>query len=233
MDAYVLVDYDNLTAPFQQLTLSVLASRARARVDGELPTAADVYVRLYGGWYGGLGLTSKGTRLAQEIQSTFPLLQATPGSPLKRTFCEIASGLLASRGHVLHHTFRERPGIRSRLSFAPHQDCKKLTGCSAADVARWSRGQCPEQGCAVTAEDVFKYHEQKLVDTLLCCDLIALASRTPATPVFVVSDDDDMIPAFMMAGLASSTVWQLQVRQLKSRPYALILQQHNIRTARL
>ena len=42
--------------------------------------------------------------------------------------------------------------------------------------------------------------QQKLVDTLICCDLLSLCTD-PGTSVFLVSDDDDFVPALLLAGL--------------------------------
>lgn len=233
MDAHVLIDYDNLTALFQRMSLRTLALRIQATADQQCSTLNDIFIRLYGGWYGPAGLTNKGTRLAQEIRLTFPLLMPVAGSQIRRIHCEIASSLVASRGFVLPNTFRERPGIRGKLRLIPHKSCVNSALCTAAHVVHWSNGRCPEQGCQVTAKEVFAYYEQKLVDTLLCCDLIALANQSPTVATFVISDDDDMVPAFLMAGLASGHVWQLQMRRMNSRPYAMAMQQHNVQVAAL
>lgn len=231
MDCYALIDYDNLLDSFQTTGLVSLSTRLRTLIDSEITDAEDVYIRLYGGWYGSMGLTNRGTRLAQEISANFPVTTLTGGGAIRRTHCEIASSLVDSHGQVLPHTFRERPGIRGKLTYTAHGSCSNSAICSAAHVARWSRGVCPHPGCQVKATDIFKYHEQKLVDTLLCCDLIALSARFPRVAVFAVSDDDDMVPAFLMAGQSSPLVWHVQMRQMAHRPYAMILQQHNVRTA--
>ena len=232
MDAYVLVDYDNLTLVHQNSTLVSLALRIQSIVESSIPNVGDIHVRLYGGWYGPLGLSQKGTRLAQEVRQSFPIPGVT-NAAIRYTHCELASALVDSRGEVLAHTYRQRPGIRGRLASTIPSGCSNQSTCTAHHVVAWSKGRCPVTGCNVSTTDVFTYYEQKLVDTLLCCDLVALSMRIPSEPVFVISDDDDITPAFLLAGKKSTQIWQIQIRNSGNRYYDSLLKQNNVQVCSL
>jgi uncharacterized LabA/DUF88 family protein len=54
-------------------------------------------------------------------------------------------------------------------------------------------GKCPKGGCTVLNCDLVYRHEQKIVDTMLTCDLIHAANRLPDR-IILVSGDDDFLP---------------------------------------
>src|SRR5437016_2321261 len=123
MDAYVLIDYDNLLPKFQNLTLGPLARRIAAGIDQLLPGVADIFMRLYGGWYSEKGLTRKGTLIAQDSQSNFPIMIVQGTTILRRIHCEIASALIDFKTDILMFTYRRRTGMRSKLSMALPSTC--------------------------------------------------------------------------------------------------------------
>jgi len=228
-DGYVLVDYDNLLPLFQSLPLASLAQRISSTLDKLSPGLNDVHIRLYGGWYSDKGLTNKGTRIAQEALR-FPLTIGHQGKILRRVFCEIASSLIDRKADTLFFTFRKRTGFRSRLAITLPAGCVDPTNCTVRAVSKWSSGTCPHTGCTITAPEVFSYYEQKLVDTLLCCDLIALGKRSPGPVIFVLSDDDDIVPACLLAAGGGASIFQLQMRAPAARSYDALLQQNNVRS---
>jgi len=228
-DGYVLVDYDNLLPVFQNLPLASLAQRVSGTLDRLSPGINDVYIRLYGGWYSDLGLTNKGTRIAQETLQ-FPLTTTLQGKILRRLFCEIASSLIDRKADTLFSTFRKRAGFRSRLAVTLPNGCVDPPNCTVRAVSGWSSGKCPHTSCAITTNDVFSYYEQKLVDTLLCCDLIALGRRSPAPVIFVLSDDDDIVPAYLLAAAGGASVFKLEMRASVAQSYGGLLQRNNVRS---
>lgn len=54
-------------------------------------------------------------------------------------------------------------------------------------------------GCQVTAQSAFVSAEQKMVDTLLACDLIDLVLSADVTHITVVSGDTDFVPPILFA----------------------------------
>jgi hypothetical protein len=232
MKTHILIDYDNLPANVKGGGLASLARMVNRTVEVQYPSVAEIGIRLYGGWYDINGLTRVGTSLAQEIGTVFPLVIATNGHIGCRIHCDIASSLIDTPADLLLHTFRQRKGMRSRLTVAQVPNCANPSSCSAQAVARWSRGRCHVAGCSVSAQSVFTFSEQKLVDTLLCCDLLAIAMRGQTEPVFVISDDDDMVPAMLLGGRLGGAIHVLEGRARQSA-YGALLQRYNIQITSL
>jgi uncharacterized LabA/DUF88 family protein len=232
MKAHVLVDYDNLPDTVRRSGLASLARTVHRTVEIHHHSADEIGIRLYGGWYDTHGLTQAGTCLAQEIGASFPMVVATNGQIGCRIHCDIASALIDTPADLLLHTFRQRKGIRSRLTAARVPNCANPGSCTVQTVAQWSRGRCHIAGCSVSANSVFTFNEQKLVDTLLCCDLIALAMRGETEPVFLVSDDDDMVPAVLLGGRLGGAIHILEGR-VRQSAYGALLQRYNIQTSSL
>jgi hypothetical protein len=64
-------------------------------------------------------------------------------------------------------------------------------------ITRRSQRECHVDGCAVKNEEAFVLREQKMVDSMICCDLIALSAG--GATLIVMSDDLDVVPAVAMA----------------------------------
>jgi uncharacterized LabA/DUF88 family protein len=66
-------------------------------------------------------------------------------------------------------------------------------------------GSCPMAGCNVAIPDLVYRHEQKIVDTMLTCDLIH-AATAGYDRVLLISGDDDFLPSLrsvLLRGVAA------------------------------
>jgi hypothetical protein len=228
MEAFALVDYDNLPSIVQQAGLHNLAHQIDVVAQAGNPGLSDLHIRLYGGWYTHAGLTNKGTLLSQAIGATFPIPLMASGGTRRYLRCEIASALLCSPADIFYATLRQRAGMRSRLTAKTPIWCANPGGCTIQASVRWSRGSCSVAGCSVVPTEAFEYYEQKLVDTLLCCDLVYL-SLAQNDPIYVISDDDDMTPAILMASKYANFVSHLRRPPVVPRVYDPILVSNKVR----
>jgi uncharacterized LabA/DUF88 family protein len=71
--------------------------------------------------------------------------------------------------------------------------------------------KCPDLACAVTAEQALKKREQKLVDTLLACDIVTLAV-SGVKEIVLVSSDDDFWPAIHAAASFGTKIIRILTR---------------------
>jgi len=55
------------------------------------------------------------------------------------------------------------------------------------------KGYCPKFGCRVSVGDLVYRHEQKIIDTMLSCDLIYAAGGR-IEHIGLISGDDDFLP---------------------------------------
>jgi uncharacterized LabA/DUF88 family protein len=132
------------------------------------------------------------------LQRDFPAIVRVPlGNGANLTLkanAELAVSLLQEPGHHLFNTYR-RKGKPSNVRV------EKPTEVGCVDAAcvlpqmkqLLSKGSCPKAGCTVTNCDLVYRHEQKIVDTMLTCDLIHAVDRVSGR-VVLVSGDDDFLP---------------------------------------
>lgn len=227
MDAFILIDYDNLPHAAKSAGLTALALRLDSDVRPFVHVRTDIRIRLYGGWYNATGLTNAGSVLTQEIGGAFPIPVGSGGRIARRISCEIATSLIDSTGDVFLYTMRPRRGMRAVLRSQAPARCLNAATCTVNAVEAWSRGACPSSGCPVSVSESFTYYEQKLTDTLLCSDALALAQRSPAPATFILSDDDDMTPAILMAAKTGAPIFHIR-SSVQSKFYDGILRQNSV-----
>jgi hypothetical protein len=228
MDTYALVDFYNLPQAILNAGATSLVSQMDSLVRSTNPDTQELFVRFYGGWYDEAGLSNDGTLLVQEISKNFPRPIRTAGGGISHTHCAIASSLLQVRGELFFATLRERRGM-ARFDRTPTPPgCINAASCTAPNVIEWSRKGCPTTGCPVSSSDAFLCKQQKLVDILLCCDLVTLATAGLTARVFLVSEDDDFIPAIILASSLGATVWHVRTKQKKVRLYDAMLLRNKV-----
>ena len=215
---YILIDYFNLPSALLRLGITGLVESLHLKLLSRFPDWGDTLVRLYGGWYNHAGLTRDGTLLVQDLTNDFPLIFRSPDGKIQHVRCEIASSLLRYPGELFVATFRPRHGMQPFLKQPPPGECVNPNNCTISTVIHWSRKGCPTPGCAVSSQDAFQCNQQKLVDTLLCCDLITLSADS-SNRIFVVSEDDDFIPALLLARAHSADIWHVRTKPSKDRLY--------------
>jgi len=63
---------------------------------------------------------------------------------------------------------------------------------------------CPVNGCTVTNSTAFTIIEQKMVDTMLSCDILFISDQPQVSSVIIMSDDFDIHPAIALASVKTS-----------------------------
>lgn len=226
----VLIDYHNLPAELTRRGVAELWNRLRASIGVEVGDSEnDTTLRLYGGWYDEMGLSRDGDRVARDMDCSFPILIKHP-SGLQRVHCELASSLHVMRDCFFPATVRNRRGLKRAVKTEGTLDCAYPDRCSIPSVMHWVNGRCPELKCNVDSGMAFRRKEQKLVDTLMCCDLISFALESPTSPIFVVSEDDDFVPAMLLATHLGGNVCHVRTVAGRHGFYDDILVQLGIRT---
>jgi uncharacterized LabA/DUF88 family protein len=136
--------------------------------------------------------------LTVELHRDFPAIIRIPrgdGSNLGlKANAELAVSLLQEPGHHLFNTFR-RKGKPSNVRVEKPAEVGCIdAACVLPQMKQLlSKGSCPKAGCSVTNCDLVYRHEQKIVDTMLTCDLIHAVDRVSGR-VVLVSGDDDFLP---------------------------------------
>ncbi len=197
--AIVFVDYDNLLPTQKSTGMLDVVTKVLVQVPW-VPsvTRGNCEVRVYGGWYEGNQITRMAQDLSVELQRDFPAILRVPlgnnNNLVLKANAELAVSLLQEPGHHLFNTYR-RKGKPSNVRVEKPGD----VGCT--DIAcvlphmrqLLKNGNCPKAGCLVSSCNLVYRHEQKIVDTMLTCDLIHAVDRVSGR-VILVSGDDDFLP---------------------------------------
>ena len=197
--AIVFIDYDNLRLAKKELSVLDVATRVLVQLQWDQSQARGCCeIRVYGGWYEGNQITRMAQELAVNLKRDFPAVIRVPIGdgkylPLK-TSAELAFSLLQEPAYHLFNTYRKKEKPRNVRIEKPSQ-----VGCEDADCLLpqmknlLNKGSCPKMGCSVTSCELVYRREQKIVDTMLACDLIHAVDRVSGQ-VILVSADDDFLP---------------------------------------
>ncbi len=195
----IFIDYDNLEPAQKAAGILDVVTKALVQIPLDGATIrAKCDIRIYGGWYEGTEITRKAEDITIEIQRDFPKIIRLPLSGQRHVAvsanAELAVALLQEPGHHMFDTFRRKGNPNNVRVEGP-----AVVGCTDPECALLmmkkllKTGKCPKTKCSVTVGNLIFRHEQKIVDTMLSCDLIHAASGIYKW-IILVSGDDDFLP---------------------------------------
>lgn len=202
----VLVDFDNFSPPAHSFNESALRHKLLECIQSALRAhggGAVVQIRLYGGWMEGGILSRRGS----EIASLLPLVDPFPithGGLITRGSLTLATSLIGDQ-RIFADTYRRRgmvPRLRLKDAPLPEGCAEDMALCPARILKQFTQSatrRCPSTSCTVTAERAFLAHEQKMVDTLLSCDLFEMLDDPACRGVTLVTSDTDFVPPLISA----------------------------------
>ncbi|WP_225243459.1 NYN domain-containing protein [Janthinobacterium lividum] len=199
MNVAILVDYDNLLLSHKTAGLLDLATRVLMQLPkAEGQARGGCEMRLYGGWYEGTAMTKPAQDLSVALQASFPTVIRVPNRSgdlsALAVNASLAVSLIEEPAHHLFDTFRKKGKPQNvRVKDPVDVGCTDAA-CTLPLLKKLLRhGSCPVASCAVSATDLVYRSEQKIVDTMLTCDLL-YAQHQGWDHVVLVSGDDDFIP---------------------------------------
>lgn len=199
-DNYFGTDISNITSESLELAFSELVIFCEEK----FRDFDSISIRLYGGWYNEMSLTKQASALQQLLYhvSVFPKVQK---GKIIHGSIEMVSELYGIPNFTWGYTYKETNGIkRVRIDFdkvdevcSNHRDiCPKFI---LYNITRDKGRKCKVEGCYSVHKDIFKGIEQKMVDTLIACDIISLAEEKTTKGLVVISDDQDHFPSLALA----------------------------------
>jgi uncharacterized LabA/DUF88 family protein len=199
MNIAILVDYDNLLPNQKAAGLVDVASRVLMQLPLLAPQIrGECEMRLYGGWYEGSTMTKLAQDLSVAMQVDFPNILRVKNNAGGLTPISVKASLAMALSedpvHHLFNTFRKK-GKPQNVRIENPQDvgCAK-NECTLMLLKKLLKsGKCPVDSCVATSNNLVYRREQKLVDTMLTCDLLH-AHTQGVDYIVLVSDDDDFIP---------------------------------------
>jgi len=210
----ILVDYDNIEKSTLRHGVVHVVNRIVSKIDPtEVDSSHRITIRLYGGWYLNNSFTHKAQLISSDILANFPnTAMLSDGTTNVVVNCEMAYSILADPTNHLFSTFRPRGFPNGLGAKNPIVDCGCTnTNCPIIAVHDFLVNNVCGTCKTIKPEDVYYRGEQKLVDTMLTCDLI-FSSNQPAN-LGVVSSDDDFWPGIKTTLINGKKVIQLHTRK--------------------
>lgn len=223
----IFVDYDNLLPAQKSAGILDIVTNVLVQVPCEQSVKrGKCEIRVYGGWYEGNQSTRRAQDLMVELQRDFPNIIRIPrgdGSNLEmKAKAELAVSLLQEPGHHLFNTFRRKGKPSSVQVEKPNEVGCVDSACVLPQMKQLlSKGSCPKAGCTVSSCELVYRQEQKIVDTLLACDMIHAVNRVSGY-VILVSGDDDFLPplrAVLLQGVSAVRCYPKKNMQRTAFPH--------------
>jgi len=204
----VIIDFDNYFGS----DMSIISSEDLELAFSEIVNLCEtkfsefdrVDIRLYGGWYYETTLTKQASTIQQLLYnvSVFPKVQ---GGKAIQGSIEMIAELYDIPDFTWGYTHKETDGIkRVRINHeCVDTVCKENRPiCPKFILYKFTDKKdkhCPVSGCANLQKNVFKGIEQKMVDTLIACDILSIADDENVKGILVISDDQDHLPSLALA----------------------------------
>jgi len=210
----IIIDFDNyfgsdvskLSSEFLEFTFKQWIKLCEQEFTG----FNSIQVRLYGGWY----KESTFTKLASKIQQLLSNVDVFPKVSDGRIVngkIELATTLHIKPDFVWLHTHKETSGVKririnheciDTMCVQNKDTCPKYTLYKFTD----GKGKkCHIPSCENIHKDVFKGAEQKMVDTLIACDIISISQDRNMNGLILISDDQDHLPSLALASETKTT----------------------------
>lgn len=204
----IIIDFDNffgtdinrLTSEKIELALSGLINICEERYKD----VTNIHIRLYGGWYKELDITRQASAL-QRLLVDVQLFPKIKGRNKISGSVEMVSEIIGIPGYTWGFTHKEFEGVKP-IRINPSCDdsicvhnkdkCPKYI---LKNFTSTKDKQCVVPSCLNIHRDVFHGNEQKMVDTIIACDILSVIEEHNFRGLMVVSDDQDIFPSIALA----------------------------------
>lgn len=204
----IIIDFDN----FFGTDLSLINSESLELSFSELVNLCEskfrdfdsISIRLYGGWYNEMSLTKQASSLQQLLYNVNVFPKVQKGKVINGSI-EMVSELYGIPNFKWGYTHKETNGIkRVRIDFdkVDYVCSNNRDSCPKFILYNFTRNKdkkCKVEGCNSIHKDIFKGIEQKMVDTLIACDILSFAEEEKTKGMVVISDDQDHFPSLALA----------------------------------
>lgn len=165
---------------------------------------SSIEIRLYGGWYMGTALTKQASTLQQLLYNVnvFPVIRE---KKIVRGHINLISEMHGVPNFRWDHTYKETEGMRPvRINFECIDElCKNnREQCPKFILNKFTKKKdklCAIQNCSNLHKNTFKGIEQKMVDTMIACDIISITDDNTVKGLLIISDDQDLYPSIALA----------------------------------
>ena len=211
---YILVDYDNLeknacisvgqsASAIMEIVRNLDQKSAFFNSSSKLQ---NINILLYGGWFFYDKLSYMAQDLRRQINCDFPQLYRLKSNIQINVQCEMVYSIFSlGKSNFFYATYRQYParfGIDKKYT-----KCCKDGDICVDFIREWIKNKkCCY--CSTENENLFVSIGQKMVDSMIFCDLHFL-SQSKENMIAVVSSDDDMIPVIFQVNVMSDKIYHV------------------------
>ena len=178
------------------------------QANSAIPSAGEITIRLYGGWH----RETLDTRVDVRHMMNRAIANIPRRCGAQRIRTQLADHPVWDPTTPLLRSLREAPLTRVNARLTRSEHCASPASCTFEALRSWCRGRCPERGCPVKLRHVSRQTRQKMVDTLLTADAMAIIQERLAQAVVLASDDGDMVPALLALSASDVALTHLRRR---------------------
>lgn len=210
--AGIIVDFDNIfKKPISHYSADDIRNVVAAAIGilrNQVPDIECIKVRLYGGWYQGRSMTQKASVLSSlipAVETIFPILNP-PQKIIGKI--ELATALYMQK-YIWYDSYKEKAGIPTlRIDDTKLGDTCQVQPdmCPVKILRKFTEHKskvCHHENCDTNHSEVFFEREQKYVDSMMVCDVIAMSMDSEISVITVMTDDVDVFPSFSTARMVS------------------------------
>ena len=204
----MIVDFDNVFREniSKYTNNSIIKNSIDSAIDSILESIYDVeyiLVKMYGGWHQEDILTNKASTILSiipDIETLFPRVYSN-----KKIYGSIELAFnLSDIEHEWHYTYKEQrglPGLRIKKDAMKDSCHANHNTCPIHILYRFidQRKTCLTTNCSNKILDtIFMYKSQKMVDTMMACDIISACDDPNTIGIYIMSEDIDLFPAIAL-----------------------------------
>ena len=222
MKLAIFIDYDNLLARHRSSGILNVATKALIQTPLSSQSGRGTCdIRIYGGWYEGPTMTVRAQELAVEIGNEFPTIIRVPRQSGQvvalETTAALAVALMEEPRHHLFGTYRKKGKPKNiRVQTPAAVGCTDSSCPLPMTKKLLESGSCSLSSCAVTLSDLVYRQEQKIVDTMLTCDMVH-APTQGYQQLILLSGDEDFLPPLRTVVLRGTPVARFHPQSNRNR----------------
>ncbi len=212
----VIVDFDNVFRDniSNYTNNSIIKNSISSAIDlilESIDNVENILVKMYGGWYQEDVLTNKASTILSiipDIETLFPMLYGN-----KRVYGSVELAFkLTDVEHEWHYTYKEQRGLPGlRIKRDAMTDCCHMNHdtCPIHILRRFidNKRECLTTDCKNKISDtIFMHKSQKMVDTMMACDIMSAYDDKNAAGICIMSEDIDLFPALALGRSKNSNI---------------------------
>lgn len=199
----VIVDYNNVFTADQcsETDIEFTFSSVVETILKEFNEIDTLIIRIYAGWYQEDQITARGSDIMTKLGRVNPFPSVFAGRAIRGDI-EIVDQINGV-DFLWHNTYREKTGPRLVVNRnVERTNCSNnKQNCPVEILIKFTKSRnriCNVPGCTIQNQQVFIQYGQKMVDTMMACDILTYGEEEDTGCIFVLTDDVDLFPSMTL-----------------------------------